>query len=110
MHNVQAVQQGYKQQGTAQPQLQHHHLQGQQQLHSQQHLNGAQQGRQQPNLQSLLSIQGGYSAAAPESRKRKAEDDHSALFSLLPDSKPSAPGSAAPTIPQQVRLAPRLQH
>ena len=110
MDNVQAAQQGYQQQGTAQgaaqQQQQQHHLQRQQQPHSQQHLNGAQQGRQQPNLQTLLSIQGGYSTAAPESRKRKAEDDYSALFSLLPDSKPSASGSAAPSIPQQVRLSP----
>ena len=116
LQHVQAAQQRYQQQGTAQgtAQLQQQHLprqqqpnlqsHSQQQPHSQQHLNGAQQPRQQPNLQSLLSIQGGYSAPAPDSRKRKAEDEHSALFSLLPDSTPSVPGSSAPSIPQQVRL------
>ena len=103
---MQAAQQGYRHQGTAQGaarQQQPHHLLRQQQPHGEQHSNGTQQARPQPNLQSLLSIQAGYSAPAPDSRKRKAEDDHSALFSLLPAAQPSAPGSSASIIPQQVR-------
>ena len=94
---LQAVQTGSAQ-GPAQqqqhiPQQQHQ----QQQQHRQQYSNGT-----VPNLPSLLSIHIPSSTAAPETRKRKADDDLSGLFSLLPDSGPSAPASAAPIIPQQV--------
>jgi len=84
-------------QGPAQQQQHIPQQQQQQQQHPQQYSNGT-----QPNLSSLLSIHIPSSTAAPETRKRKADDDLSGLFSLLPDSGASAPASAAPIIPQQV--------
>jgi hypothetical protein len=60
-----------------------------------------------PSLQALLSISVASSTAAvapSDTRKRKAEDDHGDLFSLLPQPAPSA--TAAPsTIPQQASMA-----
>ena len=62
----------------------------QQQQQGMQQQNGSQQGQAFPSMQGLAGPRG------PETRKRKAEDDDSDLFSLLPSHAPAPTG-----IPQQ---------
>ena len=67
--------------------------QQQQQQQSVQQQNGSQQGQAFPSVQRLAVHPG------QETRKRKAQDDDSDLFSLLPTHAPAPSG-----IPQQASL------